>query len=61
MEGEAIREDQVTGIKRFEDIQAWQEARELTRMVYNTSDEDKELDQRIHPLPERRPKTQRRT
>jgi four helix bundle protein len=27
----------VTGIKRFEDIQAWQEARELTRMVYAVS------------------------
>ena len=27
----------MTAIKRFEDIQAWQEARELTRMVYRTS------------------------
>ena len=27
----------MTAIKRFEDIQAWQEARELTRMVYRVS------------------------
>ena len=27
----------MTAIKRFEDIQAWQEARELTRMIYAVS------------------------
>ena len=27
----------MTAIKQFEDIQAWQEARELTRMVYRVS------------------------
>jgi hypothetical protein len=48
---EANWEEGVAGIKRFEDIQAWQEARELTRMVYDTSDEDEEPDRRVYPLP----------